>query len=134
MDESDETNNALGPVMHTISGPLPTATPTFNPISQGQVSRVSVGPGFAQANTGSFKPDISSGGDTITFYSKASNLATDADAGYADVFRRNRPGWITELLSVPAAGGDAQESAILGGRRVRRRGPAWEPAPSGSSI
>ncbi len=112
VDESDETNNGLGPVMYTISGAPPTATPTLNPISQGQVSRVSVGPGFVQANAAAYRPDISSGGDYVTFYSAASNLATDADAGYADVFRRNRPGWVTQLLSGASAGGDAQESAL----------------------
>src|SRR5581483_6819962 len=83
-------------------------------------SRVSVGPGGAQANGPSAvdsPPAVSADGQVVAFSSEATNLVADDSNGYSDVFVRDRKTGETTRVSVgpggaEATGGDSFSPAV----------------------
>lgn len=73
-------------------------------LSTGQTTRVSVGPGGAQANGRSLSPAISADGRYVAFTSGASNLVRKDNNGILDVFVRDLRRGTTERVSVSSAG------------------------------
>src|SRR4051812_27549500 len=71
------------------------------------VTRVSVGPGRAEADGPSYSPSISDDGRTVAFASEASNLAPGDGTPNIDVYVRNLDGQTTTLLSAGAAVADS---------------------------
>lgn len=68
-----------------------------------QVERISVGTGGAQANADSYDAAVSDNGQVIAFRSTASNLVTDDDNKWPDVFVRDLGSATTESASDPIA-------------------------------
>jgi Tol biopolymer transport system component len=62
--------------------------------------RVSVGPAGHQANSESFKPEISASGRFVVFSSDASNLVPGDTNDRSDVFVRDRKAHVTRRVSV----------------------------------
>ena len=72
--------------------------------------RVSVGPGGAQADGGSFGPAISADGRYVAFMSGASNLVAGDTNHSPDVFVRDRVTHVTWRVSVGPGGTQANAS------------------------
>lgn len=70
-----------------------------------RTSRLSLGPGGAQANGASYQPSISSDGRFVTYYSAASNLVPGDNNGVADVFLLDLSTGQTRLISRRSGGG-----------------------------
>jgi Tol biopolymer transport system component len=66
--------------------------------------RVSVGPGGAQGNGGSWTPSISARGRYVAFHSRASNLVPGDTNNEVDVFVRDRVARVTRRVSVGSGG------------------------------
>jgi Tol biopolymer transport system component len=75
--------------------------------------RVSVGPGGQQADGPSFDPAISADGRFVAFRSLASNLVAGDTNGAYDVFVRDRKAQVTRLVSVGAAGEQANNHSYF---------------------
>ena len=73
----------------------------------GETTRVSVGPGGAEANGDSFAPAISGDGRYVVFSSAASNLVPGDSNGVDDVFLRDRVAGTTTRISVGQGGTEA---------------------------
>ena len=73
----------------------------------GNTTRVSVGPGGAQANAGSARPSMSADGRFVAFHSSASNLVPGDANGVADVFVVERATLGLERVSVGPGGLEA---------------------------
>lgn len=72
-----------------------------------QTERISVSSNEDQANDNAFSASISADGRFIAFHSEASNLTSDDENYYSDVFVRDRQAGTTELVSV---GNDGSQS------------------------
>ncbi len=77
-------------------------------------ARVSVGPGGAQANAGSWVGKISAEGRFVTFASAATNLVPADSNGFADVFEHELSSGTTTLSSVTATGIQADGPSSAG--------------------
>ena len=75
---------------------------------QGVTSRVSVGPGGAQANSHSFAAVVSAYGRYVAFCSVASNLVAGDTNDAQDVFVRDRRTHVTRRVSVGPGGAQAK--------------------------
>jgi hypothetical protein len=75
----------------------------------GVTSRVSVGPGGAQANSNSYVPVISADGRWVSFVSFASTLVASDTNGTADVFVHDRLTATTTRVSIGAAGAQGNQ-------------------------
>jgi Tol biopolymer transport system component len=89
----------------------------------GTTTRVSVGPGGAQANRQVGRPAISADGRYVAFVSEATTLALNDTNGFADVFVRDLAGSTTVRVSVSTAGvqqndGSASAAISAAGRFV----------------
>lgn len=78
----------------------------------GTTERMSVSSAGQAANGSSSKPAISGDGRYVAFLSAASNLVGDDTNGVQDVFVRDRVSRTTERVSVPTAGGQANDSSF----------------------
>lgn len=76
-------------------------------LATGTTTRVSLGPGGAQGNSGSFAPSISADGRMIAFTSAALNLVAADTNGVEDAFVHDRVAGITRRTSVSTTGGQA---------------------------
>jgi hypothetical protein len=83
----------------------------------GATSRVSVGPGGAEADDASIDPRLTDDGSQVAFASLATNLVAGDTNAVLDVFVHDRLSAVTTRVSVTANGG-------------QRTGEAWEPAVS----
>jgi Tol biopolymer transport system component len=72
----------------------------------GETTRVSIGPGGLEGNSGSFSPSMSADGRLITYWSNASNLVANDTNKTGDVFVFDRTDGSTVRVSVGA--GDVQ--------------------------
>lgn len=79
----------------------------------GTTERVSVASDGAQANAGSFSPSISDDGRFVAFRSNASNLVPGDNNQRFDIFVHDRQTGETRRVSVPAAGGEADNHSYL---------------------
>lgn len=79
----------------------------------GRTERVSIGSGFAEANSDSFNPRISFEGRFIVFESDASNLVTGDTNKSRDIFIRDRHLGVTHRVSVSESGGQADRDSFL---------------------
>jgi Tol biopolymer transport system component len=79
----------------------------------GRTTRVSVGSGGAQGNSGSFVPALSADGRFVAFGSEASNLVPGDTNGVADVFVRNRKLGTTRRVNVGPGGVQANGASFL---------------------
>ena len=73
----------------------------------GTTSRVSVGPGGAEANLQSYQPALSADGRLVAFQSNAENLVPGDTDGRADVFVHDRTTGKTTRVSVGSDGAQA---------------------------
>jgi Tol biopolymer transport system component len=71
------------------------------------MTRVSVGPGGAQADGPSSEPVVSNNGQFVAFVSEATNLVLDDRNGAADVFVHDRVAKTTQRLSLSTSGAEA---------------------------
>jgi Tol biopolymer transport system component len=78
----------------------------------GETTRVSVGPGNAEGNAGSFSPSLSADGHLIAYWSNASDLVADDTNKTGDVFVFDRNDGSTTRVSVSQDGkeGDGMSS------------------------
>jgi Tol biopolymer transport system component len=85
-------------------------------LGSGTTTRVSVGPGGAQANGVSLWPALSDDGRYVAFYSSASNLVTGDTNGAVDIFVHDRQTGATTRVSVGIGGaqpnGNSRSPAI----------------------
>ena len=90
----------------------------------GTTRRVSVGPGGAQGNGGSFMPAISADGRFVAFESSATNLVPGDTNDMEDMFVHDRQTGTTRRVSVGPGGvqgnGVQLQPGDLGGRALRR--------------
>ena len=75
-------------------------------------TRVSVGPGGAEADGGSYAPTVSADGRYVAFWSFATNLVAGDTNGWPDVFVHDRQTGSTTRVSVPTAGGEANRPSF----------------------
>jgi hypothetical protein len=78
----------------------------------GAIERVSLGINGAQANNDSFNPSISGDGRYVTFSSRATNLLAGQTTAPEQTFVYDRELHITKLVSVSAAGEEANTGSI----------------------
>ncbi|HEY4411228.1 MAG TPA: hypothetical protein VGO87_15230 [Acidimicrobiia bacterium] len=78
----------------------------------GETTRISVGPGGAEGNAGSFSPSLSADGHLIAYWSNASDLVADDTNKTGDVFVFDRTDGSTTRVSVSQEGkeGDGMSS------------------------
>ena len=91
--------------------------------SDGTTERVSVGPGGAQGNSGSFIPALSADGRFVAFISTATNLVPGDTNDALDVFVHDRRTGTTRRVSVgpggvQANGGSTRAAISADGRLV----------------
>jgi hypothetical protein len=77
----------------------------------GDVTRLSVSSGGAEANAYSRDADISANGRFVVFWSGASNLVTGDTNGWEDLFLRDRQTGETTRISVSSIGAQANQSS-----------------------
>jgi len=96
--QSDDTNKKTDVYVHDMKS--------------GETSRISVGPGGAEGNGGSFSPSLSADGRFVAYWSNASNLVPDDTNKTGDVFVFDRKDGSTVRVSVGAGGveGDGMSS------------------------
>ena len=86
-------------------------------LETGKTERVSVADDGSQGNGFSGYCDVSGDGRYVLFFSQASNLTADDNAGVSDIFVRDRVDGTTELASVASYGpnpyGYAPENAVI---------------------
>ena len=78
----------------------------------GITERISVASDAAQADNGSWSPDISSDARYVTFYSQATNLVADDTNEEKDVFVHDRNTGITERVSIASDGSEGNFSSF----------------------
>ena len=79
----------------------------------GTTTRVSVGPGGIEGNSGSYRPSLSADGRWVAFYSRASNLVPGDANGDYDAFVRDTQLGLTTLVSVDSAGLHGNSSSLF---------------------
>ena len=79
----------------------------------GDITRVSVSSGEAQANSSSRSADISADARFVVFHSDASNLVSGDTNGFEDVFLRDRQTGETFRVSVGAGGVQANNGSFV---------------------
>lgn len=87
------------------------AMPFDSSASPGTTTRISVDSLGNQGNEQSCCPVISGDGNVVAFYSFASNLVAADTNGQYDVFARNRQTAVTERVSIPTGGGEANKGS-----------------------
>ena len=80
-------------------------------VSNGKVSRVSVGADGAQLSSPSDHPEVSADGSLVTFSTKSAAVRRDTN-GFHDVYLRNRATGTTELVSLARDGSLANRATI----------------------
>jgi WD40 repeat protein len=84
----------------------------------GTTERVSVDSAGVESNGISYIPSISADGQSVAFYSGATNLVAGDRNGFDDVFVHDRLTGVTELVSVDSSGGpsngDSYDASISG--------------------
>jgi uncharacterized repeat protein (TIGR01451 family) len=78
----------------------------------GQVQRVSVASGGAQANSYSYNPSISNDGRYVAFESQATNLVTGDTNGAYDIFVHDRQTGQTSRVSIASSGSQGNNASI----------------------
>ncbi len=96
--QSDDTNKKTDVYLHDLE--------------TNETSRVSIGPGGAEGNAGSFSPSLNADGSLLSYWSNASNFVAGDNNKVGDVFVFNRADGSTTRISVGAGdeGGDGMSS------------------------
>jgi len=81
-------------------------------MGSGETTRISIGPGGAEGNAGSFSPSLSADGHLVAYWSNASDLVADDGNKTGDVFVFDRNDGTTTRVSVSEDGkeGDGMSS------------------------
>jgi Tol biopolymer transport system component len=96
--QADDTNNKTDVYLHDLETK--------------ETTRVSIGPGGAEGNAGSFSPSLSADGGLLSYWSNASNFVPGDSNKVGDVFVFNRSDGSTTRISVGPEdeGGDGMSS------------------------
>jgi Tol biopolymer transport system component len=96
--QSDDTNKKTDAYLHDLETK--------------ETTRVSIGPGGAEGNAGSFSPSLNADGSLLAYWSNASNFVAGDSNKVGDVFVFNRNDGSTTRISVDAndEGGDGMSS------------------------